>query len=1219
MPPNLSPRIEPLETRIAPAFAPVVPLSSLNGLNGFRINGVAGGDEAGFSVSNAGDVNNDGFDDLLIGAPGADANGAESGASYVVFGRAGGFTSALNLSTLNGTLGFKITGEATRHLSGFAVSGAGDVNGDGFDDLLVRSAGISANGAAYVIFGKASGFAAVLNLSSLNGSNGFEIDGATAIFGSGRTVSAAGDVNGDGIGDLLVGAPSVLTNGEPTGAGFVIFGKATGFPAAINVSTLDGTNGFGISGEASSNDAGVSVSGAGDVNGDGLDDLIIGADRARPNGLASGASYVVFGTHTPFPSTLALSTLNGTNGFKINGEAADDQLGRSVSGAGDVNGDGFDDLLIGALADPNVLGTRASYLIFGKASGFSAAFDLSTLDGANGFRITGGSATNQTGVSVSGLGDVNGDGFDDILIGAPYASPNGLGSGASYLIFGKSSGFGAALNLSTLNGSDGFQLSGAKAVDRSGHSVSGAGDINGDGFDDLLIGAYYADPNGEASGASYVVFGAPTAMLTVSDSSLIEGDAGMTDVVFTVSLSAKSTVPVTVHYTTQNGTAQADSDFTGASDEVIKFAPGETSKLITVRVSGDTTHELDETFTVVLSTPANATILDDSATGMIRNDDAPPLVNITDGLLLEGDAGRGALTFTVSLTEASGLPATVQFASAEGTALIESDYTLTPGALIFEPGETTKTISVDVLGDTSIEDHENFSVILQVANGATIGAGLGTGTILNDDTAIRISETASSLEGDAGTPPVAFTIGLEKASALPVTVHYATADATANAGSDFLAPGPDSQITFVPGELTKTITVDVNGDTTVEAHETFGVVLSGAVNAAIAHGTATGTILNDDTLVRIDDGSILEGHAGKHPMSFAVRLTAETALPVSVTFATADATATAGSDYIGLLPATVDFAPGEMSKTVTVEVQGDTLVEGSETFSVILSDATSAVIDDGLATGTILDDDVTITGKRKASFSDVDGDLVTIKVSKGALKVEDFTLFPSGIGAQLALVDFEGKSEFTRTNLIITAKSAGANRHGGALVDVGFINATGINLGSVVVKGDLGQIDAGDSTMPKSGVSNVDANSLGRRGLATQLPGGSLQSDIRGGLHSFKLADGMERATVSVLGDIDSIAITGDVRDSVIRSDGRIGAIKISGDLAGTAPAYGHHQRARSARARFQREGSCAGQPFHRRFCRTGADSHRLRSFGRGGQPRCWRRHGQGGSRLESE
>ena len=494
----------------------VFALSALNGVNGFRLDSKTNNDRTGASVSGGGDLNGDGYDDIVIGAPKANVPGSDSGAAYVVYGAAGSdyatrsldLVSSNNPTGLDGQNGYRVDGILGGDRAGKSVALLGDVDGDGFANLLIgapyndTTAGDA--GAAYLVFGVAQAPDAPANLlvSDLDGVKGLRLSGEASEDSSGFAVSSAGDFNGDGFADLVVIAnyDDTLTV-DSAGSAYVIFGAHGSLTENIALGQL-GSNGFRLEGAAARQVQ--SVGNAGDINGDGLDDLIIGGPYASAE---AGISFVVFGTDSGSHATVDLGALDGHNGFSVGGLGVGDHSGIAVAGVGDFNGDGFDDFVIGAeFADPHGTNSGSTYLRFG-AGDFSASIDLAILNDELGLRIDGATAGDTSGKSVAAAGDVNGDGYDDLLIGAPGSDTSGANAGSTYLLFGAAGGLGTTLDLSTLDGNHGLRFDGrtlSTGNDLSASSLTTAGDINGDGYDDIVIGA---EGTGGPSGSVYVVFG----------------------------------------------------------------------------------------------------------------------------------------------------------------------------------------------------------------------------------------------------------------------------------------------------------------------------------------------------------------------------------------------------------------------------------------------------------------------------------------------------------------------------------------------------------------------------------------------------------------------------------------------------------------------------------------------------------------------------------------
>jgi len=513
----------------APAQVRAIELEWLRNA-GARFTGTAAEHDVGHCVAAAGDVNSDGVADFLVGAPqwGPDPFTDPPGTVYVFFG-APGVTPGGAVTGADVT----IVGEDNGWRTGFAAAGVGDMNGDGIDDLLIgaynaKVNGNSGSGRAYVVFGGPS-LPGTLDLSTLSAGQGMKINGAQTSDLFGEAVAAAGDVDGDGLPDALLGARGEGSAEGATGRGaaYVVRGNLA-FPALLEIESPGAVGVSKITGVSASDKLGDAVAGTGDVDGDGYADVLLGAQDAPSTG-TFGAAYLVWGDPL-LPASVSLATL-GSAGVAMSGAIDGDSFGHDVSAAGDVNGDGLADFVVGA-SEASVTGANhegRAYLVYGSAS-LPASFVASTVGGSvGGVGIAGalGSGSplgDKAGTSVGGGGDANRDGYDDVLIGAGAADPNGdNAAGSVYLLYGGPA-LPASIALGTL-GAGGVRLDGLLTNDQVGGPSSGAvafaGDVDDDGFDDLLVGAELADPAGSSSGSAWLVKGA--CHMSQADGPVVDG------------------------------------------------------------------------------------------------------------------------------------------------------------------------------------------------------------------------------------------------------------------------------------------------------------------------------------------------------------------------------------------------------------------------------------------------------------------------------------------------------------------------------------------------------------------------------------------------------------------------------------------------------------------------------------------------------------------------
>jgi uncharacterized repeat protein (TIGR01451 family) len=438
-------------------------------------------------------------------------------------------------------------------------------------------------------------------------------------------------------------------------------------------------------------------------------------------------------------------------------------------------------------------------------------------------------------------------------------------------------------------------------------------------------------------------------ILSVNDIVVPEGGIAR----FTVRLSAASGRTVLVQYGTTDGTAQAGLDYRGTNGFLV-FPPGTTARTIAVPIIPDSLSEDNETFLVYLLNAVNATLAKNRGQATIQDNDPLPVAYVNDSSVKEGNFGNPIVDFNVRLSAPSAKPISISYHLTPGSARENVDYLPASGTLVFLSGMTNLTIPVAVIGDLLSESNETFYVNLSAPVNATIGRGRAKGTILDDDGDVWISiNNVSVTEPDTTRTNAQFTVSLSAPSGKTVVVCYNTLNGSALAGKDYL--GISGVLTFPPGVTNLSLFVPVLGDTLSESNETFFVRLYAPVNAKIATPLGRGTILdNNDPVPSLSINDISVGESGFGV--FTIRLSAMSGQTITVNYSTADGTATAGSDY-SPTSGTVVFAPGIMSRTVSVAILPDTLSESNETFFVNLGNPVNANLLKPQGKGTIIDND----------------------------------------------------------------------------------------------------------------------------------------------------------------------------------------------------------------------------------------------------------------------
>ncbi len=724
------------------------------------------------SASTAGDVNGDGYDDVIIGAYMYDTGVADAGKVFVYYGSANGLSASTD---------WTVEADQENAQFGWVVANAGDVNNDNYDDVIIGSLlydnGEVDEGKAFVYYGSASGLSASPDWT-------YESNQANAKLGN--SVATAGDVNGDGYDDIVVGSVHYDNGEDNEGKAFVYYGSDSGLSVSPD---------WTYESNQVNAQFGIAVSTAGDTNADGYDDVLIGANFYTNGQTKEGSAFIFNGS---------IDGLSSSPDWQVESNQANSQFANYLSTAGDVNNDGYGDIMIGAhVYDNGEVDEGTVFVYYGSDNGPSTSPD---------WTAEGNQTSADFGIGVSMAGDVNCDGYDDIIIGANLYNTEIVDAGKVFVYYGSASG---------LLTSPSWTISGEQASIYFGRAVATAGDTNADSCSDIIIGANLYD-NGKGEAYVYLGGGLPNININAISGPTTENGGTAS---FTVVLNSEPTSNVSLNIHSSDNTEGVTSASSLTFTNNNWFIP----QTVTVTGVNDSIADGNQSYTIILdsavSDDSNYNNLNPDDVTVINNDD--DVANITvSAISSHTTENNGTASFTVVLTSQSTADVNISIASSDTT-----EGTVSPASLTFTEANwsTPQTITVTGVNDSIADGNQSYTIILDSAvsddsNYNNLNPDDVT-VINNDDDNAGITVSAildhTTESGDTAT----FTIILTSQATADVNITIASSDTTEGTVSPM-------SLTFTSANwsIPQTVTVTGADDLVTDGHQTYSIILSNAVS-----------------------------------------------------------------------------------------------------------------------------------------------------------------------------------------------------------------------------------------------------------------------------------------------------------------------------------------------------------------------------------------------------